>query len=233
MSFFDKLFAKKGPTPEEQAAERRILLEKIRQTELFKDIPPENLDALFNNMESVNMANGEVVIKEGDEGDYYYLLARGAAKVTRKGQEVARLTEPTAFGEEALISNAKRNATITMIADGVVMRLSKDAFNDHVKEPLVQWFSPVEAQEKIAAGAKWLDVREGAEAQQSHLHGAIAIPMSQMRSRMSELDKAVLYVCYCENGRMSSTASFLLRQRGYNVGVLRGGLQSLKRANLA
>jgi rhodanese-related sulfurtransferase len=233
MSFFDKLFAKKGPTTQEIAADKSVLIEKIRQTELFKDVPPPNLEALFNSMESVNLSGGDVVIKEGDEGDYYYLLVRGLAKVTRKGQEVAKLNEPTGFGEEALISNAKRNATVTMITDGTVMRLSKDAFNDHVKEPLVMWFSPVEAQEKIAVGAKWVDVREGAEAQESHLHGAIAIPMSQVRNRMSELDKSTLYICYCENGRMGSTAAFLLRQRGYNVGVLRGGVQSLKRAGLA
>jgi len=43
----------------------------------------------------------------------------------------------------------------------------------------------------------------------------------------------LMYICYCENGRQSSTAAFLLRQRGYNVGVLRGGVQSLKRAGMA
>ena len=98
-----------------------------------------------------------------------------------------------------------------------------------MKEPLVAWFSAIEAQDKVAKGAKWIDVREPDEAKQGHLHGAIVIPLSDIRKRRNELDKSTLYICYCQNGRLSSTAAFLLRQHGYNVGVLRGGLQVLKR----
>jgi rhodanese-related sulfurtransferase len=148
-------------------------------------------------------------------------------------QVVAELTAPMGFGEEALISNAKRNATITMKVGGTVMRLSKDAFNDYVKDPLVLWLSPKEAQDKAAQGAKWIDVRDPDEARQAHLHGALSIPLAELRDRVSELSKDTLYVCYCQNGRLSSTAAFLLRLRGFNVGVLRGGLQSLQRAGVA
>ncbi|MDD5343963.1 MAG: cyclic nucleotide-binding domain-containing protein, partial [Smithella sp.] len=167
---------------------------------------------------------------------YYYLLVKGNAKVYRRlteGQEptvVAELTEPQGFGEEALISNAKRNATITMITDGTVMRLSKDAFNDFVKEPLLDWYPPVQAQDKIANGAKWIDVRSESQSKHSHLHGALAIPVEEIRAKASALSKDVTYICYCENGRISSSAAFILKQMGYNAGVLRGGLQSLKRA---
>jgi len=159
----------------------------------------------------------------------------GAAQVLKQAANdkepkiVAELGEPVGFGEEALISNAKRNATIKMKTDGVVMRISKNAFDDYVKEPLLTWFSPMEAQNKTAQGAKWIDVRDASEAKLGHLHGALFLPMAEIRKRMSELDKTVLYICYCQNGRLSATAAFILRQQGYNVGVLRGGLQALKR----
>lgn len=221
------------------SADKSVLLDKIRQSDLFKDLPPKNLEEMFSRMETVNMKAGETIIKEGDEGDYYYLLVRGTATVSRrrrsdpKPQLVAEICEPIGFGEEALISNAKRNATVAMKTSGTLMRLSKDAFNDYVKEPLITWLSPKEAQEKIAQGAKWIDVRDCNGAREARLSGSLSLPMEKLRDRMSELDKASFYICYCENGRLSSTAAFLMRQRGYNVGVLRGGLQSLKRAGVA
>lgn len=218
--------------------DKSVLFEKIRQSELFKDLPEDNLEEMFRNMETMNVKSGFKIINEGAEGDYYYLLVCGTAKVTRRtvsggSEELATLSEPTGFGEEALISNAKRNATITMATPGTVMRLSKDGFNDYVKEPIVQWFSPMEAQTKIAEGARWVDVRDVTQSEHDHLHGSISIPMNDLRTQLLELDKATLYVCYCENGRLSSTAAFLMRQAGLNAGVLRGGLNSLKKAGIA
>lgn len=217
--------------------DKSVLLEKIRQTDLFKDLPHENLEQMFNNMETVTLNTDEKIITEGEEGDYYYLLVEGTARVTRKKDDgtpetLADLGEPTGFGEEALISNAKRNATITMTSPGAVMRLSKEGFDDYVKEPLVTWLSPGETQKKISEGAKWIDVRD-TESATDHLHGALAIPMDELRNKFKELDKNTLYICYCENGRLSSTAAFLMRQAGFNVGVLRGGLKSLKQAGIA
>lgn len=220
-------------------AEKQALIGKIKQTDLFKDLPAVSLENIFSNMETVQVDEGDVIIKEGDEGDYYYLLVSGKAKVMRRPSEggepkvVATLDEPKAFGEEALISNAKRNATIVMTTDGIVMRLSKEAFSDYVKEPLLEWFSPVQAQEQIAKNARWLDVRDASEAKQSHLHNSLTIPIDEIRQRAGELDEKTLYICYCENGRQSSSAAFVLRQMGCNTAVLRGGLQSLKRAGLA
>ena len=240
MGILSKLFKKVESVPTVvKGVSKTVLLDKIRQTELFRDIPAENLDQAFGHMDTVEVREGDAVVREGEEGDYYYLLVQGAAKVTRRVQPddspqvVAELAGPAGFGEEALISNAKRNATVTMATSGTLMRLSKDAFNDFVKEPLVTWMSPKEAQDKVTKGAKWIDVRETGEAQQAHLHGSLSIPMAELRNRMSDLDKATFYVCYCQNGRLSSTAAFLLRQRGFTVGVLRGGVQSLQRAGVA
>jgi len=244
MGFLDKITAVFGKkkietTAELSAEDKASLLDKIRQSDLFKDLPEKNIEEIFALMETVNLEDGEVIIQEGDEGDYYYLLVRGTAQVFRRLNDdeepklVATLSEPTGFGEEALISNAKRNATITMTSSGAAMRLSKDAFNDFVKDPLLTWFSPLQAQEKVAKGAKWIDVRDPDDAKQAKLHGAINIPIAEIREKAAELDKDVLHICYCENGRLSSSAAFLLRQRGVNVGVLRGGLQSLKRAGIA
>lgn len=234
-TLFSRLF---GGFGEAKPPSKEALLEKIKHTDIFRDLPPQNLEQMYAHMETVVKKKGDVIITEGEEGDYYYLLAAGTADVSKKGpdgkpQVVAVLQAPAAFGEEALISNAKRNATVTMTSNGSLMRLSKDAFSEYVKDPLVTWFSPKEAQDKIAQGAKWLDVRDEEEARKGRFHGAILIPLPEIRAKMSELDKNTLYICYCQNGRQSSTAAFLLHQKGYNVGVLRGGIQGLQRAGLA
>jgi rhodanese-related sulfurtransferase len=218
--------------------DKSFLLEKIRQSELFENLPPENIEEMFSRMETVTAAPDEIIIREGDEGDYYYLLVEGTADVKRTDSQtgseqlVARLVEPVGMGEEALISNAKRNATVAMTSKGLLMRLSKEAFEEYVKEPLLRWFSPGEAQKLIASGGQWIDVREAEKSSESRLHGSIAIPIRQIREKSSELEKEAAYVCYCENGRQSSTAAFLLTQMGFNAGVLRGGLQALKRAGI-
>lgn len=218
---------------------REMLIGKIQQSDLFKELPHENLEEMLRRMETVQVSAGDAIIKQGDEGDYYYLVVEGAVEVLRRGdgdtepKVVAEFDEPKGFGEEALISNAKRNATIMMKTDGVVMRFSKDAFSDHVKEPILDWYSAAQAQKEIAGGARWLDLRDEAAAQQ-HLPGAIDIPIDEVRAMAGEkLEKDKLYICYCDNGRISSSGAFVLKQMGYNAGVLRGGLQSLKRAGLA
>jgi rhodanese-related sulfurtransferase len=234
MGIFGKLFGGSGST-EVARPDDSALKGKIRQSELFKDLPEKNLQEMFAKMETVKVKTGETIIEQGEEGDYYYLLVTGMAQVLKQADNedqpkvVAELNEPMGFGEEALISNAKRNATIKMKTDGLIMRLSKDAFDEYVKEPLITWVSPKDAQDKIAKGAKWIDVRDPDEAKQGHLHGSLLIPLKDIRTRMTELDKSIYYICYCLNGRQSSTAVFLMRQHGYNVGVLRGGLQALKR----
>ena len=236
----DKVMKKETeePLPEVQL-DRSVLIERIRRSPLFTDLPEKNIDDMLTHMETVPMRSGDTVVREGEEGDYYYLLVSGAANVTRRtggsseAQVVAVLDEPGGFGEEALISNAKRNATVTMTAAGAVMRLSKDDFSDYVKDPMLTWYSAMEAQQKVAGGAKWIDVRAPLEAKKSHLHGAISIPMEDLRERATELDKDAYYIRYCKNGRLSSTAAFLLRQNGISAGVLRGGLQSLQRAGMA
>jgi CRP-like cAMP-binding protein len=212
--------------------DKDLIIAKMRETSLFADLPAPNIEAAFAHMEVLRVSAGQVVIREGTEGDFYYLLAEGTARITRAGpggavKVVAELKEPHGFGEEALISNRSRNATVTMTSDGILVRLSKDAFGEHVKKPLLEWLFPREAQARVAEGARWLDVRDPGDTMRDKMQDALAIPLEQIRERAGELERGVTYVCVCQNGRLSSTAAFLLRQRGFAVAVLRGGRQAM------
>jgi hypothetical protein len=117
----------------------------LLQTKAFHRIPPANIQAIFMRMQRINCRAGETIIQQGAEGDFFYAIVSGKCLVTREtplnrgGMKLAELTVGDTFGEEALISEAKRNATVTMLTDGVLMRLNKQDFRDLMNEPLLQW----------------------------------------------------------------------------------------------
>ena len=199
-------------------------IRKMRHIMAFKNMPPANIKALLENMETIIVEDGEIVVQQGDEGDYYYVLTEGEASVTRT-VELATLTAGASFGEEALVSEGQRNASVTMKGNGMLMRLSKQKFNALLKGPMLDRISPDDARVKTNKGAIWLDVRHAKEYSFSRLPKAINIPLHEMRIRISELDKEKHYICCCSTGRRSSAAAFLLAQRGYNASVLNGGIK--------
>ena len=111
-----------------------------------------------------------------------------------------------------------------MMTDGALFRLDQKDFNDLLRAPLLQRVKMPEAQAKVAAGAQWLDVRYPSESQFDKLPGAINIPVAEIRDAARLLDQDREYVVYCQSGRRSSAAAFLLAQRGYKAFLLEGGL---------
>jgi len=204
----------------------------LLQTKAFHRIPPANIQAIFMRMQRIACRTGEVIIQQGTEGDYFYAVVSGKCVVTREtplnreGIRLAELTVGDTFGEEALISEAKRNATITMLTDGVLMRLSKQDFRELMNEPLQQWVTYPEARAIIDRGGRWLDVRLPSEFQNLAVEKALNIPLYFIRLKLASLDRNVPYVVYCDTGRRSSAGAFILLERGFDAYVLRGGLAS-------
>ena len=204
----------------------------LLQTKAFHKIPPANIQAIFMRMQQINYKSGDIVLKQGAEGDYFYVLIRGRALVTREtplskdGIKLAELHVGDTFGEEALISEAKRNATVTMTTDGAVMRLGKDDFKKLLNEPMLEWVSHEEAERIVADGGQWLDVRLPSEFENAHIDGAVNIPLYFIRLKMNMLDKDKSYVVCCDTGRRSSAGAYILNERGYNAYVLRGGVST-------
>ncbi len=198
------------------------------RTGAFSQLPPAHIEALLKRFTRLPAKRGQAIIREGEVGDYYYVVETGKCEVERTvgGARIklAQLKAGDAFGEEALVSGAKRNATVTMITDGTLFRLDQKDFNELLREPLLQRVSMEEAKAKVAAGAQWLDVRYPSEFQFDKLPGAINIPVSEIRDAARLLDRDREYIVYCQSGRRSSAAAFLLAQRGYKAFLLEGGL---------
>ena len=202
----------------------------LLQTKAFHKIPPANIQAIFMRMQQINYRSGDVILKQGTEGDYFYVLTRGSAIVTREtplskdGIKLAELSVGDTFGEEALISDAKRNATVTMSSDGAVMRLGKEDFKKLLNEPMLDWVTYEQGQKLVQGGAIWLDVRLPSEYENHHLDGAVNIPLYFIRLKISTLNANTKYVVCCDTGRRSSAGAYILSERGYNAYVLQGGI---------
>ena len=84
-----------------------------------------------------------------------------------------------------------------------------------------------QAQQRVAAGARLLDVRTAAEFASGHLEGALNIPLHQLQQRHGELGPAGQeVVVYCQSGMRSARAAALLRGLGYqavNLGAMANG----------
>ncbi|MBI2383420.1 MAG: cyclic nucleotide-binding domain-containing protein [Gammaproteobacteria bacterium] len=203
---------------------------KLLQMRSFQMVPPSNLQAMFMRMQEVQIEPGHVVVKQGDDGDFFYVVMEGRCLVTREqpNQKAVRLAEletGSCFGEEALISDTKRNATVTMLTRGRLMRLSKDDFRHLLNDPLARKLTYAQAKALVESGkAKWLDVRLPSEFQDYHLPDAINLPLYILRLKLSTLDQKMTYIACCDTGRRSSVAVFVLTQKGYEAYVLDKGL---------
>ncbi|MEM7251235.1 MAG: cyclic nucleotide-binding domain-containing protein [Pseudomonadota bacterium] len=203
---------------------------RMLQSELFSRIPAANIQNIFARMTSVEFDAGDVVVEQGTPGDFYYVIQSGQAAVLRRAsgttQEIklAELGEGDSFGEEALVSNAKRNATVKMITPGELMRLTKDDFIELIREPALDAVSLDDAQEEVGGGAQFLDVRFPEEQAEFTIDGAVSVPISMLRMQAEKLNRSNRYVVVCDNGIRSSAAAFLLTQLGFDVAYVRDGL---------
>ncbi len=212
---------------------------QILQTRAFHRIPPANIQAMFMRMELISYNSGDVIIRQGEIGDYFYTITDGHCLVTRatpsqpRGVKLAELGPGDSFGEEALISSAKRNATITMLTAGTMMRLSKTDFMSLLNEPLLNWVNYPDGQAMVQhERSVWIDVRLPSEYQHGHIKGSINIPLIFLRIKIKNLDKTRKYILCCDTERRSSAASFILNEHGFDVYLLQGGIPSVPGANV-
>jgi rhodanese-related sulfurtransferase len=221
-----------GRTPADWMHDTSVFSVSKLQKGVFSRLPAANIEDMFKRMTRISPVAGQVVIQQGAEGDYYYLIERGTAVISKSvsfGQSaevLAELNEGGAFGEEALVSDNKRNATVTMKTDGVLLRLNKKDFQELLKAPLIKQVSRAEAERKIKTGAMWVDVRLPSEYNFDHIQDAINLPLNEIRQLLVDLDKGIPYIIYCQTGRRSSAAAFILAQAGFNVDVLAGGTRA-------
>lgn len=194
-------------------------------------MPTGAVERLFQRLEEVIAIKDQVIVREGDEADYFYVLKEGSAQVLKQteGGEavVAYLVRGDTFGEDALLTKSVRNATVSMKSDGKLMRLSTKDFAEILTPPVVDWVNPAKASELSRSGAQVLDVRMPEEFDEAAIKGALNIPLFQLRDRIDELDRTRSVIAYCNTGERSAAAAFILGKVGFESYALQGGLAAM------
>jgi CRP-like cAMP-binding protein len=204
-------------------------LTRFLQAKVFMRLPPSNIRELLSRMEEIAVSAGQVIMRQGEADDYYYIVKQGRCRVTTKPStgkgdvELAVLSEGDGFGEDALITNGRRGATVTMINDGSLMRLRKEDFTTLLVGPVLKYVTWEQAQSLLDSGAVLLDVRRPEEYQTDGIKGAINIPLPLLRSRADELDISRPHITVSNVLNRSSAAAFFLCQQGINATILKEG----------
>jgi len=203
-------------------------MSNLLSSPLFEFIPPANIQLLFSKFEEVKYDAGDIVIREKEPGDYFYVIQSGRVKVERKSGEKTRLLAELKagdnFGQAALISDEPRNATVTMTTRGTMMRLSAPDFESLLMKPVIEIVSLEEAQEMVQqADPKTyiLDVRNQKEVENDKIKGSINVPLLMLRNNLSKLKTEAVYVTACEGGKRAELAAYLLNEKGFTAYVLR------------
>jgi putative ABC transport system ATP-binding protein len=108
----------------------------IKESEAFKGMSIDDLTNVAQKMKVEHHPKGHVLFREGDSGDRFYLIHKGAVEVVRdeKNQEriIGTLGPQECFGEVALLKEQPRNATIRVTEDSEFFSLGKQDFLDAV-----------------------------------------------------------------------------------------------------
>jgi CRP-like cAMP-binding protein len=168
---------------------------------------------LMRAMRPVDLAQGEMVVRQGDPGDTFFVLAAGRAEVSRGRRSLAVLEPGDQFGEDAVISGSCRNACVTMISDGRVMTLPGDLFRDVVVGRVLADEGGGPAQATIDIGGR--AVSDG-----------VGIPLLLLRERLGLLAPERRYRLVGESPRQRALAAFVLLHRGFRVALAESGLDA-------
>ena len=185
-------------------------------------VPPANIQNALMKAERIELKAHEWVIRQGEPGDFYYMLHRGRCQVVRQETPdspylpVADLEAGQSFGEEALLSDRPRGHSVQTITPVVLIRLAKKHFMDLIHRPLSNRLMAEEARTKAKSGGVWLDVRNQAEYLAGHMKDAIHCPSQQIREECSILPKDCDLLVYGTTSGQASAAAFLLTERGFN-----------------
>lgn len=204
----------------------------IKQIGIFRDLPLENVSEAFKHMRQREVQAGESVITQGEKGDAFYLIDTGEAEIIRtdpmtdETNHVAQLGPGDSFGEESLLQEGYRNATVNMITPGQLLVLDKSDFDELIRPTFVEEVTAEQAMEMIKTGkASWIDCRYDMEYEESHIPGAKLLPLDTIRSQIHTLDPDATYVVYCRSGRRSKAAAFILRERNLKAMSMAGGIK--------
>jgi CRP-like cAMP-binding protein len=141
----------------------------LRRIHLFYRLEESNFDSIADKIQEKTYNPGEVIIRQGEEGDRFYMIYGGSVNVERNSKNdvksLGKLVAGDYFGEEALLTHHRRNATVTAVERVLLLTLNREDFNQLMKSvrQLKSNFSVAVNTHRLARKMKfkWLRENEG------------------------------------------------------------------------
>jgi rhodanese-related sulfurtransferase len=212
---------------EEYEEDESDWMSSLLESPLFFNLPPANISKVFALFERVDVQKGESLIKQGDDGFYFYVLIHGKAHIVFDDQPErapVAIHSGEYFGEDALVSGAPRSASVVMLTDGVVGRLDRDNFQTLLQEPVIKYIADEDVGKNLmkrGTTCVLVDVRSKEEFDHAPSPNSRNIPCRELRAVIPTLDKTSLYFISQEGGKRSELAAHLLSQANLQAFVIR------------
>ncbi|MGA9746019.1 MAG: MFS transporter [Nocardioides sp.] len=100
----------------------------LQAIDIFAPMPRAAVEGLARNLSEVSFVAGDVIVREGDESDLFYVIESGRVGVTQGGRVLREEGAGDYFGEIGLLRDVPRTATITALEDTRVVVLTRDDF---------------------------------------------------------------------------------------------------------
>ena len=115
---------------------RERLITFLLETPMFEKLDPSEIMEIIHIVEEVQYQAGDIVFSEGDPGDAWFVLYRGAVDVLKHGatgeKKITGLEPQACFGEISILDGLPRSATIRVTENSIVFRVPRDAFTELV-----------------------------------------------------------------------------------------------------
>lgn len=108
-------------------------------TSVFRDLPKEKLDDIAGAIKCQVVPAQEIIFREGDPGDNFYIVNSGKVRVYKTNErgierDLSILGPGESFGEMALLTGEPRTANVQAVEETRLMVLSKDEFDQILRE---------------------------------------------------------------------------------------------------
>lgn len=210
-------------------------LERALRVGTLSQVAPDLVQQILLRFEERRTAARETIYEQGQAADGFFIVQSGVAEMYHleadgKRQRLGLLGPGDTFGEHSLVTGEAREASVSMLTAGALLRVSNEDFNELICQPLVRTVNPDEVSALVDAGGCWLDVRETTTDAIELSRYAVKMPLSTLRAKRGSLSRERPYVVYADDARVETLACFLLAEIGLSSFMLDGPVDQVASA---
>lgn len=200
-------------------------LERALSFGALSHVPAANIQQILSRLEEIEVSPGQLVFEQDVPANGYYIVKSGTAEVWRmdthgRRYRLAVKVPGDAFGDDALVLAGLRNANVSMLTAGTLLRISNADFVDLIRAPLLRTVSRAQAATLLEGNGRWLDLREVEQFAAGAQPGALNVPISLLRLKRRALANDVCYLVYAGDRHSEELGCYLLAECGLDACLL-------------